>query len=804
MIDLYEECRNHLVELLDSQQNQDRNEATTRLQIIDHLLFDCLAWSDSDVIAEESHAGEYADYVLHAPRRMVIVEAKKEGLYFEIPFGKEQIEYSLKVLTRDVPELRKALEQVAGYCQTRGVPIGIVCNGHQLVAFIATRNDGIPPLEGRALVFSSLQAMLTHFPEFWRNLSKLGIQEKQLLKRLIGDTSPEVPQKLSASIPDYPGVKRRNIVQADLQIVSEIVFEDIRNVEDGIETKFLEECYCESGALSQYAVISKAILESRYYALFSAESPGPATVPAVDRQGISAELFAESLSRRPILLLGDVGVGKTSFIRHLIRVAAVEIFKNAISLYLDLGTHATLTDNMKEFILQEIADQLEQNYGVDIEERNFVRGVYNRELQNFQKSYVGDLKDVDPTAFLLKEIEFLGEKVKNREQHLRKCLEHITRGRQQQVIIFLDNVDQRHDRVQQEIFLISQEMAERWPATVFVTLRPATFHRSHKEGALSGYHPKAFTISPPRVDRVLEKRLEFARKLATGEIPVQGLDFGIRVRLENLEAILNVFIGSIRRNTDLIEFIDNTCAGNIRIALELVEDFFSSGHVNTQKILDIYQETGSYTIPLHEFVRAVIYGSNEHYDPSRTVIANLLDVSFKDSREHFLLPLLLSALTNAANTGENEGFLETSKLYEKIQGIGFTPEQIDTALFRAYRHGLVETIGRQVLADDRPIPPSLRVTTTGAYHIQKLLPMFAYIDAITVDTPIFDTDTRKVIDAVDSIQDRLDRAEVFIEYLEQQWQPFDSTEISFDWMKTSAALKREVVDVRSRLNRGYE
>ena len=89
------------------------------------------------------------------------IEAKKEGDYFEVPAGINRIEYSLSSILRDNPSLKAAVEQSANYCQSRGVPYGTVCNGHQLVIFIATRNDGIPWLEGKALVFSSFEIMFT-------------------------------------------------------------------------------------------------------------------------------------------------------------------------------------------------------------------------------------------------------------------------------------------------------------------------------------------------------------------------------------------------------------------------------------------------------------------------------------------------------------------------------------------------------------------------------------------------------------------------------------------------------------------
>jgi len=56
--------------------------------------------------------------------------------------------------------------------------------------------------------------------------------------------------------------------------------------------------------------------------------------------------------------------------------------------------------------------------------------------------------------------------------------------------------DQRNSEDQQEIFLISQELATQTKAAIFVSIRPETFYISHREGVLKAYHPKVFTIEP--------------------------------------------------------------------------------------------------------------------------------------------------------------------------------------------------------------------------------------------------------------------------------------------------------------------
>ncbi|MEH2425950.1 MAG: AAA family ATPase [Nostoc sp.] len=796
----YDTCRSNLEKVITWYTTAERNEANTRFLLIDRLFFECLGWSKDDVEMEESYQGKYADYTFKAPKRLLIVEAKKEGNYFDTPAGKNKLEYSIQSLSRDYPNLKAAIEQAVTYCQSRGVPFGAVSNGHQVVAFVATRLDGQPPLNGQALVFPSLDAILQNFLDFWQALSKPGIEQKKLQSQLVGDVLPELPPRLSARILTYPGIKGRNELQTDLQIVSELVIEDLTRSGE-LEAVFLEECYCQSGALSQHSLASKAILQARYAALFDAATPGPTTVPSVDRKGeISPELLAKSFSRRPILLIGDVGVGKTTFIRHLIKVGAAYLFEDAITLYIDLGYQGTLSLDLKLFIPDEITRQLREKYQIDVEEESLVFATYNIELQRFSKNSIyAKFRDTNPQLYELKKLDLIEAKISNKEQHLRAVLQHIVAGRKKQVVIIIDNADQRTEDTQQLAFLVSQEIAENWPVTIFVALRPETFHRSKRTGAVSGYHAKAFTISPPRTDRVIEKRLRFGIKLTDGEIPIQSLPQATQVNFTKLSKIIHIFLDSIAHKDDLSEFIDNISGGNIRLALDLVKGFFGSGHIDTQTMLSRYEKTGKYYIPLHQFLRAVIFGDAEHYDSDQSPIANLFDVSRYDPKEHFLLPLVIGILTSLESASLEEGFVETYKIYEQLQELGFTPEQIEIALIKGFKKKLLEGTARRIPELGQTMPKTLRVTTVGRYHITRLCRFFTYIDAVIVDTPIFDSGVRQLIYDVHNIGDRLDRAELFCNYLDNQWSnSFINSGSRFDWSHISGDIKIDIARIRSR------
>ena len=50
------------------------------------------------------------------------------------------------------PEASEAIKQAQDYCSSRGVQFAVVFNGHQLIAFLAVRFDGVAPLDGKCLV----------------------------------------------------------------------------------------------------------------------------------------------------------------------------------------------------------------------------------------------------------------------------------------------------------------------------------------------------------------------------------------------------------------------------------------------------------------------------------------------------------------------------------------------------------------------------------------------------------------------------------------------------------------------------
>lgn len=775
----------------------DWNEANTRFHLIDRILTECLGWTKhpDSFRLEEFEDGDYRDYTLGSPS-LVVWEAKKTGAYFDFPAdASEKAVQSIGSIFKTSKTAEKAIRQVQGYCNDGGTEFAVVCNGFQLIAFVAVK-IGSSWIKGNALIIRNLKQLDEEFGLVWQCLSPDGLIEKRLLSLLNTGSTRSIPKKLSTNLFHFPSYRYKSEFQTNLRTLSELLLEDAVRTEE-LRTHFYNECYCETGALSRDALISHEILQARYSALFSSTDEAPlleAASKANAEIGLTKQVLTESLARRPIVLLGDVGVGKTSFLEDLMYVRARSEFSKAINIYIDLGSKGALANDIRNFVIQQIEDQLFDKYHIDVHENNFVRGVYDLEVKRFRSSYKAVIYKENKKKLDEELASRIEELVDNKPEHLRRSIEHVSRARKRQVIIILDNADQRAIEVQQAAFIIAQEFASSWDALVFIAVRPQTFFQSKRAGALSAYPHKIFTILPPRPEVVIEKRLIFALKIAEGRLPVNNLQ-GVRISLGNIAIFLRVLLNSLQANRDLTTLLANITNGNIRAVVEFVTRFIGSPNVNADKIVNLQRGKGEYIIPLHEFSKAAILGDYSHYVPESSLALNLFDVSSTDRKEHFLCYMIICFLNSNDSDKNKDGFVSTSDIIKEMQSWGFLPDQVDFALRRMTNKRLIETTERITFEEDANNlllrePDAFRLTSLGLYHALRWGGDFAYLDGMVFDTPIFD---QTLIDAMlkklqsFEIQDRYDRCLSFRNYLTAVWEESGLRPQYCDWNQAVAA-----------------
>lgn len=126
-------CQDKLKSLIKyyRENHNTRNEATTRHQLIDILIHDCLNWNRQNTITEDrTNNGQYTDYTLKIDgKNRLILEAKREANYFELHAGNNNIKYSIKTLCDNNPNTEEAINQVLNYCSQKGAEYAVICNG---------------------------------------------------------------------------------------------------------------------------------------------------------------------------------------------------------------------------------------------------------------------------------------------------------------------------------------------------------------------------------------------------------------------------------------------------------------------------------------------------------------------------------------------------------------------------------------------------------------------------------------------------------------------------------------------------
>ena len=308
----YTQAKDELTQLFKNYNNYE-NEAEVRFHFIDEFLEKCLLWNKHEIVVEKYEDGGRTDYELGKPRQM-IVKKKKDSIDFDIPCNKDGL-VQIRQLMDHSKEAKTAIEQVQAYCSHRGVRNAVILNGVQMICFIAIRTDGISPLDGLAYALNGHERICQKFDEIFEFLTPEGIKNNTLAFYL-NSQNLGIPEKLSSQITTYRHFRYSNEHNKDLQLIAELVLEDIsKNNDIENEKRFYKNCYCETGPLSQDALVGKKILSARYAALFPHDENDTALTPIKNKKGqISNDIFASSIAKRPVVLIGDVGVGKTSFI----------------------------------------------------------------------------------------------------------------------------------------------------------------------------------------------------------------------------------------------------------------------------------------------------------------------------------------------------------------------------------------------------------------------------------------------------------------------------------------------------------
>jgi hypothetical protein len=784
--------------------DEDINEATTRMRLIDQILFNVLLWDRNDVKAEgHVKAVGYLDYAFGPPPQCsLILEAKREEKTFILSgrdYPAEPVPFGL--IQTECKEAAAALTQAQNYANQRGARYSAISNGHQwLLSMTFVPNQ---PVEDRLIyVFESLDAIKSKkFREFFQCFSPLAIRSNLPSQMLLDARRAPAPGKLSTKINGYPIAADRNALSHAVGGVLQLIWEAVDGDQDN--ELFLRNCYIPSEP-------SEDMLRTAHTLLFQRattdEQLAAAAVKPATRKSV-LEHQGRSDREQPVVILGRIGHGKSTFLKYLRHVEAKDILSSKY-IQIDLNflrTPATAPE-VPNFVMRQVQEQLKA-CNIAFADDPFVRRVLKHELEEFRKSPRGVLLKDKPDDLQQADVTFLESITNDPERYMALVMKFIRRSHQKSVAVFFDNLDRRGDDLQVQAFLRAAAMANDWGVLVFVCLRPGSVQRSSAAGVLDTIAPRMLVIPQPDIAIVLRKRFQYASRYAARVLPSEAYthekyDEETEKQLPEASRFFAMCDQSIHRNPALSRQYEAVSNGNIRKVMEYVKKVVTSRHLDTHKIISILDSSGDYTLAAHETLRALIFGPYIHFDSRASLFTNLFDISHADPTEHFSRVFLLDYCHRHANSVANHGFIPVTTLQEYMAALGYSANHVIESLSILVERNCLE--GKddfQGNEETAVLGTDVRITSLGSFHITTLVRTEEYMDAITVDTPILDDAVRASVRDVQDIRSRLKRARVFAAYLERQAEHFTDADARRVLADIFTTVANDITDIEQDLQK---
>jgi len=717
----------------------DFNEADTRAKIIDKILKDVLGWAEKDIAREYAVNSGFIDYRLNQNGICkLVIEAKRSDDYFLIPPDKNNRYYKISGAISSVRNLISAMTQAKHYCDDIGCKHAVVSNGSQFIVFSAI-TIGKPWKDFRCLVFNSLHDIKSNFALFYSVLSRDAVLDGSLNTYINEHKSRLKFQKIIDMIhnPDYTW--SRNELYTYIRPIADVAFHELL---DDSREDILRKCYVHEKTKDTADEMDSFFRDrlphfSGSFAVSDLEEDehGSSTLDTA-----MTECMETSAEGNLIVLLGGVGVGKSTFIHRYYKVVLTKV-PNFYWFYIDFRKTEPRVDALEEFIFRSINEQ-------------------------FLKKYKPILAKDDP------EISFEAS-VSELKAYYSKLFRDIKKDGAY-VSIVIDNIDQHDIGLQESIFLYASSICDLLKSITLISVRENTFLMSTRLGVFDAYDIPKFHIAAPNFLSLIVKRLDYAINLLSND------DFDQKFRpmpldkKEQLAKYFNVIkLSLIYPNPQakkIVRFIDNVSVGNMREALRMFNNFIVSGNTNINEIFAKLEAKGSYQIAFHQFIKSILLGERRYYNQDKSNIMNLydFDTSLTDSYSNSFRILQYLYEKKNSQSPIGTGYIDINNLLIIGQEINISREIMADSLERLARFNLIEldNLSRTEISK----ASYAKITYAGIFYLNELSHQFVYLDTVMADTPISDDDIfeslKQKINETE-IPNRLERVQEFTQYLKE-------------------------------------
>jgi RNA recognition motif-containing protein len=464
------------------------------------------------------------------------------------------------------------------------------------------------------------------------------------------------------------------------------------------------------------------------------------------------------LENQILLLVGSVGVGKSTFMDYLSFVALPDdLRRHTIWLRLNLNEAPLSTTLAYDWVTTSLIAEIRSLFpDVDFDELPTLQKILAPELTAFRKGPLALLPEEsrEYQSRLADRIIALQE---DKELFAKAMARYVCAGPGRLLVIVLDNCDKRNRDDQLAMFQVAQWVQHQFRSLVVLPIRDVTFELHRHEPPLdTALKHLVFRIEPPNFAEVLQARVRLALEEMRAAVADDTdntfsyqLPNGMRVTYPSSDQAL--YLASILRSLfahdRFVRQIMTGLAGrDVRRALEIFLDFCTSGHIGEDEILKIRFFEGAYVLPLSIVARVLLRMQRRFYDGDKTYIKNLVQCAPSDPLpDHFIRLAVLHWLDYRKDrrgpAGVN-GFHRIADLIGDLVRLGHDAIRAREELLYLIRERAV--VAEHLRTDSVDDGDLIRITAGGIVHLQ-LMANSDYLAACAEDTWFSDQATAQRI-----------------------------------------------------------
>ena len=452
-----------------------------------------------------------------------------------------------------------------------------------------------------------------------------------------------------------------------------------------------------------------------------------------------------------MLLIGNVGSGKSTFIRHFKEIYLQETNLNLANrcdwVFVNMNLAPLAHDEIYEWIKVRIIEQLKQNHSeIDFDNIEMIKRLFKHEVLNFEKG-LGQLLKLDKKEYNKELYSVLSKAMKDNSSYLEAITEYLRSDNGLIPIIVIDNCDKRTKEAQLLMFEVAQWLRTTYKCIVFLPMRDDTYDIYRNEPPLDTVvKDLVFRIDPPDLLKVLQARIDYISRISVHEKNTYSLENGMNVSVKEEELLeyFKAIMEAIRRNRMVMDVFYRLANRNTREGIEIFQDLCKSGHIKTDEILGM-RAANDYSLSLHKFMNALLRRNRKYYHDGESKFVNVFSSDFKDVfPDPFVrvdILLWLNRRSSQLGPSNIKGMFKAGEMVKDLQLIGHNANVIRRELTTLIKRQLVmsETLMPDIGEDDL-----IKITITGNLHISLLRDM-NYLSACCEDVLFMDHAIRNEI-----------------------------------------------------------